>query len=141
MSNTHALPVSLWAAQFSNRSSHSYTSYCTLHTRFLGVWQNTSTWLDCLQATAKKHMWCHVVISTRCGDFCGDLHHRSKSPHVLLAVLTTSPNHHKSLSRFSPHVKIATCICGDLAQGLAGTRSTVSCLPYCNMRHCIIIII
>jgi len=60
----------------------------------------------------------HVVISTRCGEFCGDLHHRSKSPHVLLAVLTTSPNHHKSLSRFSPHVKIATCICGDLAQGL-----------------------
>src|SRR5258708_7303536 len=39
----------------------------------------------------------------------------------------------------SPQVNIATSICGDLAQGQAKTRSAMSCLPYCNMRHCIIV--
>ena len=37
----------------------------------------------------------YVVISTTCGDICGDSHHRLRSPQVLVVVYTTSSYHHK----------------------------------------------
>ena len=59
----------------------------------------------------------YVVIFTACGDFCGGFHHKSKSPHILVVVFTTSPNHHKYLWQKLPQVQIttnpvATSICG-----------------------------
>ena len=50
----------------------------------------------------------YLVIFTACGDFCGGFHHKSKSPHILVAVFATSPNHHKYLWRKPPQVQITT---------------------------------
>ena len=45
-----------------------------------------------------------VVIFTRCGDFCGVLHHKSKSPQILVVIFVA----------VSPRVQITTSICGDI---------------------------
>ena len=50
----------------------------------------------------------YVVNFTACGNFCGGFYHKSKSPHILVAVFATSPNHHKYLCRKPPQVQITT---------------------------------
>ena len=37
----------------------------------------------------------YVVISTTCGDICGDSHHGLRSPQILVVVYTASSYHHK----------------------------------------------
>ena len=46
----------------------------------------------------------YVVIITLCGNHHGGSYHKSKSPQILVAVLTTGPNHHRYLWRFGSRV-------------------------------------
>ena len=46
----------------------------------------------------------YVVIITLCGDNHGGSYHKSKSPQILVAVLTTGLNHHRYLWRFGSRV-------------------------------------
>src|SRR5258706_13041931 len=75
-------------------------------------WSPTASHATCLPLRKV-----YVVIFTACGDFCGGFHHKSKSPHILVVVFATSPNHHKYFWRKPLQVQIttnpvATSICG-----------------------------
>ena len=57
-------------------------------------------------ATATSLIKGLVVIFTWCGDFCGVLHHKSKSPQKLVVIFVA----------VSPRVQITTSICGDIVR-------------------------
>ena len=66
----------------------------------------------------------YVVIFTACGDICGGFHHKSKSPHMLVAVFATSPNHHKYLWRKPPQVQSLQIL---VAKTTTSTITTNTC--------------
>ena len=88
------LPTRVISGGDSTKEAVLFNTWAHLCDSEYSVWKDTAIKYRAVNDEVNKRLGTDKSI---CDDFCGDFHHKSRSPQVLVVIFTIGPNHHKYL--------------------------------------------